>query len=203
MQISFYFDPACPWCWMTSRWIIEAQKYRDIAVQWRPFSLEIKNAGLDVPAQYRPAMRLGLRALRIIEAARSELGADNESIGRFYSALGTSIHNDNLGAKASLPEALAAAQWSADLHYHENSEEFDSKIAESMNEAFRICGTENLGIPIVVLEGENPLPFFGPVLTPAPRGEAAATLWDTFVTLGTNKSFYELKKLQPRTADFG
>lgn len=202
MRISFYFDPSCPWCWMTSRWITEVQQYRELQITWKPFSLEIKNTGIDVPAQYRPGMRLGLRALRVIEAAKLENIADMDSIGRFYSVLGTQIHNDGLGAAASLAQAIKAANWPEELHYHENSEEFDAQVKASMQEAIDICGTEDVGVPILVLTDNDPIAFFGPILTPTPRGEEAATLWDSFTTLATNRSFYEMKKHQSRKPDF-
>lgn len=202
MQVSFYFDPSCPWSWMTSRWIVEAQKSRDINITWKPFSLEIKNAGVDVPSQYRPTMRLGLRALRVIEAAKEGNIADIESIGKFYSSIGNQIHTQKLGAKATITEALDAANWPQELHYHENSDQYDTNIKTSMDEASTLCETSDIGVPIVVLENPEPTAFFGPILTPTPKGDEAATLWDSFIVLAQNKSFYELKKHKKREADF-
>lgn len=202
MRIIFYFDPACPWCWMTSRWVVEAQKSRDISITWKPFSLEIKNTGVDVPSQYRPTMRLGLRALRVIEAAKAEGIADMESIGHFYNALGQQIHTDGLGAKTSIIQALESAQWPTELHYHENSEQFDTEINASMQEVIQVAGTSDIGIPLIVLDGENPTAFFGPIVTPTPKGDQAATLWDSFLVLANSNSFYEVKKLKHREADF-
>ena len=195
VRINFYFDPSCPWSWMTSRWLVEVQQFRDLDVAWKPFSLEIKNAGFDVPAQYRPGMRLGLRALRVIEAAKAEHLADEDSIGQFYSALGEQFHNQGLGAKSSIAEALSAAQWPAELHYNENNEDLDLPIRESMGEALALYGSENTGVPLVVLEeGPNRITVAGPILNPAPRGEEAAQLWDAFLVVAKNSSFYELKK---------
>lgn len=202
VRVSFYFDPSCPWCWLTSRWLAEVQRYRDLDVAWKPFSLEIKNTGVDVPAQYRPGMRLGLRALRIIEAAKAENIADMDSIGRFYSALGNQFHNQGLGAKSSIGEALAEAQWPADLHYHENNEEMDAAIRASMEKALALYGTESVGVPLVVLEGDSPVALNGPLLNATPRGEAAGELWDAFVIIAQNKSFFELKKHRVSGPDF-
>ncbi|TAN23533.1 MAG: disulfide bond formation protein DsbA [Actinomycetota bacterium] len=195
MRISFYFDPSCPWTWMTSRWLVEVQQYRDLDIAWKPFSLEIKNAGFDVPAQYRPGMRLGLRALRVIEAAKAEKIADIDSVGRFYTVLGQQFHNQGLGAKSSIAEALSAAKWPAELHYNENNEELDLPIRESMREAMALYGTEDTGVPLLVLEElPHPVTISGPILNPAPRGEDAALLWDAFVTVAKSPNFYELKK---------
>lgn len=187
---------------MTSRWVVEAQKSRDISITWKPFSLEIKNTGVDVPSQYRPTMRLGLRALRVIEAAKAEGIADMESIGHFYNALGQQIHTDGLGAKTSIIQALESAQWPTELHYHENSEQFDTEINASMQEVIQVAGTSDIGIPLIVLDGENPTAFFGPIVTPTPKGDQAATLWDSFLVLANSNSFYEVKKLKHREADF-
>ncbi len=202
VRVSFYFDPSCPWCWMTSRWLTEVQNYRDLDVAWKPFSLEIKNAGVDVPAQYRPGMRLGLRALRIIEAAKTENIADMDSIGRFYSALGNQFHNQALGAKSSIGEALDSAQWPPELHYHENNEEMDTAIRASMEQVLAIYGTDNVGVPLIVFDGDPPIALSGPLLSPTPRGEAAAELWDAFIVFSKNKSFYELKKHRALGPDF-
>ena len=180
---------------MTSRWLAEVQQFRDLDVAWKPFSLEIKNAGSDVPAQYRPGMRLGLRALRVIEAAKAEQLADDNSIGRFYSALGEQFHNLGLGAKSSIADALSAAQWPAELHYNENNEDLDLPIRESMSEALALYGSENTGVPLLVLEeGPTRITVSGPILNPAPRGEEAAKLWDGFLIVAKNSSFYEMKK---------
>ena len=202
MRVSFYFDPACPWCWLTSRWLTEIQQFRDLDIAWKPFSLEIKNTGVDVPAQYRPGMRLGLRALRVIEAAKLENIADMDSIGRFYKALGTQFHNQGLGAKSSIADALIAAQWPADLHYHENTEEMDKPIRKSMEEAVALYGTEDIGVPLLVLEGDVNIALSGPLLTPTPHGQEAAELWDALVTLAKSRSFYELKKHRNAGPDF-
>lgn len=187
---------------MTSRWVVEVEQKRDLQISWKSFSLEIKNTGVDVPAQYRPGMRLGLRALRVIEAAKTENHADMESVGRFYSNLGTQIHTKGLGARASLAEAIAEAGWPADLHYFENSDELDATIKRSMQEGFALSGTEDVGVPLLVLEDNEPTAFFGPVVSPTPRGEDALSLWDAFVTLASSGNFYEVKKHKPRSPDF-
>ncbi len=202
MRVSFYFDPACPWCWLTSRWLTEIQQFRDLDIAWKPFSLEIKNTGVDVQAHYRPGMRLGLRALRVIEAAKLDNIADMDSIGRFYKALGAQFHNQGLGAKSSIADALIAAQWPSDLHYHENTEEMDKLIRKSMEEAVALYGTEDIGVPLLILEGDINIALSGPLLTPTPRGQEAAELWDALVTLAKSKSFYELKKHRNAAPDF-
>lgn len=147
-------------------------------------------------------MRLGLRALRVIEAAKSENIADMGSIGRFYKALGTQFHNQGLGAKSSIADALVAAQWPPELHYHENTEEMDVPIRKSMEEAVALYGTEDIGVPLLILEGDVHVALSGPLLTPTPRGQEAAELWDAFVTLAKSKSFYELKRHRNAAPDF-
>lgn len=202
MQVSLYFDPSCPWCWMTSRWLTEVQLYRDLTVNWKPFSLEIKNTGVDVPSQYRPGMRLGLRALRVIEAAKKDFSVDMDSIGKFYTALGVQIHNEGAGAKASIAQAISEAGWPSELHYHENSDEFDSVISNEMEKVLSICDSNEVGVPLLVVEGDTPTAFFGPVLSPTPKGEEAAEVWDGFLILAKNPQFYELKKQKSRAPDF-
>ena len=180
----------------------EVQQLRDLEIAWKPFSLEIKNTGLDVPAQYRPGMRLGLRALRVIEAAKSENIADMDSIGRFYNALGTQFHVQGLGAKSSIADALIAAQWPADLHYHENSEEMDLPIRKFMDEVLALYGTDEIGVPLLVLESDTPVTFSGPLLTRTLRGDEAADLWDAFTVFAINGAFFELKKQKSSSPDF-
>lgn len=179
---------------MTSRWLTEVQQFRDLDIAWKPFSLEIKNAKVDVPAHYRPGMRLGLRALRVIEAAKSENIADMNSIGLFYSSIGNQFHNQGLGAKTSIFDALSAAQWPSELHYHENNEEMDTPIRESMAEILGLYGTEDVGVPLIALDEPSPIALFGPILNPTPRGEEAATLWDAFIAISKSTNFYEVKK---------
>ncbi len=202
MRVSFYFDPSCPWSWLTSRWLVEAQQARPLEIAWKPFSLEIKNTGVDVPAQYRPGMRLGLRALRVIEAAKQEKVADMDSIGQFYKTLGTQFHNQGLGAKSSIADALTAAQWPVDLHYHENSDDMDIPIRKSMQEAMSLYGSEEIGVPILVIDSDTPVTISGPLLTHIPRGKESAELWDAVTILANNQAFFELKKNRKSGPDF-
>lgn len=182
--------------------MVDVQRYRDLDIAWKPFSLEIKNSGVDVPAQYRPGMRLGLRALRVIEAAKAENIADMDSVGRFYSKIGTQFHNQGLGAKSSLAEALTEAAWPLELHYHENDEEMDIPIQKSMKEAQDLYGSEDVGVPLLVVEGETPTAFSGPLLNPTPRGSQGAALWDAIVVLSSTRSFYEIKRHRTQAPDF-
>jgi predicted DsbA family dithiol-disulfide isomerase len=197
MQIDFYFDPLCPWCWITSRWITEVSEHRDLKLTWRPFSLAIKNDPED-SKDYNPVREWGLRGLRIIEAVRREVG--EAAVARVYAEMGARKHNDGV-AFPDHADVLATLGLDSTLAAAADDESWDSVIRESMEAALELAG-DDVGVPTIVYEGRTA--FFGPVISPAPTGDAAVRLWDSLATLATTTDgFFELKRTREVGPIFG
>jgi len=197
MKIDFYFDPLCPWCWITSRWITEVSEHRDLELRWRPFSLAIKNDA-DGSKDYHPVAEWGLRGLRVIEAVRRELG--DGAVARVYSEMGARKHNDRVELP-SHADVLSALGIDPALAGAADDESWDAVIQESMDAALELAG-DDVGVPTIVYEGRTA--FFGPVISPAPTGEAALRLWDGLATLATTTDgFFELKRTREVGPIFG
>lgn len=197
MRIDFFFDPLCPWCWITSRWITEVSEHRNLDLTWRSFSLAIKNDPEDTK-DYGPVREWGLRGLRIIEAARRDLGQG--AVARLYSEMGARKHNDGV----DLPDhadVLATLGMDSSLLHAADDERWDEVIRASMDSALELAG-DDVGVPTIVYEGRTA--FFGPVISPAPTGEAALRLWDGLATLATTtEGFFELKRTREVGPIFG
>lgn len=187
-QVEFWFDVACPWCWMTSRWMTEVSEARGFAVLWHPFSLAILNEGRDTGPHAEGHQR-SLRAMRVIEAARLREG--ESVIGGLYTAIGTRIHpGGRSDVDAILAEALAECGLAAELASAADDAAFDLELRNSVDTALSLAGPD-VGIPIISIDGSA---FFGPVMTPAPTGENALRLWDALSAAVTVPGFYELKR---------
>lgn len=192
----FWFDPTCPWAWMTSRWITEVEKVRDISVRWHVMSLSVLNEGREeLPEDYKKAMAESWGPVRVLTAARLAHGDD--VLGPFYTALGTKIHPEGRratdGLKALVVEALADLDLPADLidaWDRRDGDDIDVALRASHAEGIGQVG-EDVGTPIVAFNGTA---FFGPVITPAPKGEAAGRLWDGAVLVAEYPGFYEIKR---------
>lgn len=197
MQIDFYFDPLCPWCWITSRWITEVADHRDLDLTWRSFSLALKNDA-DGSKSYRRSEEWGLRGLRVIEAVRRDLG--DGAVGRVYAEMGARKHNDGIDFPDHA-DVLSALGIDRTLAEAADDDAWNTVIEASMDAALELAG-DDVGVPTIVYEGRTA--FFGPVISPAPTGEAALRLWDSLVTLATTTDgFFELKRTREVGPIFG
>lgn len=191
--VDFWFDPICPWAWMTSRWMVEVAQHRDVTVNWHIMSLSVLNEGRDLPEKYRDLMDRGWGPARVVNAARERHG--DAVLGDLYTALGTRIHLGQEAYPEAIAGALADVGLEADLAEIAESDELDASLRASHAEGIAIVG-EDVGTPVVAINGRG---YFGPVVTPAPKGEAALALFDGLVLLTSVEGLYELKRT--RTSD--
>lgn len=221
-DINFYFDPVCPFAWMTSKWLRQVQSQRDYTVDWRFISLRLINAEVDYgahfPPEYEAGHTAGLRLLRVAARARSEHG--REAIGPLYAAFGTQIFDTALdphhgrsereerewrGTRAFAEPILTQAGLPLDLVEALDDESWDAEIQQETEEALSLTG-KDVGTPIIHFEPPAGVAFFGPVISRVPREDVAAELWDHVVGLARFPGFAELKRSlreQPQLAAFG
>lgn len=188
----FWFDPLCPWAWMTSRWMGEVQAVRDVDVTWSLMSLSVLNEGRDLPADYRAMMDRGWGPVRVVLAARQKLGDD--IVKPLYDALGTRIHHEQQDYDTAIAGALEDLGLPDVLRDDAWSDEHDDELRASHQRAVDLVG-DDVGTPVIAVDG---VAFFGPVVSPAPRGEAAGLLWDGCVLVARTPGFYELKRSRTR-----
>ncbi|TDD74116.1 disulfide bond formation protein DsbA [Actinomadura rubrisoli] len=195
--VDFWFDPLCPWAWITSRWILEVEKLRPIEVRWHVMSLSVLNEDKEVPEEYREGLAEGWGPVRLCIAAEKEYGA--EALGRLYTELGVRRHHDRRKFdRAMLEEALTAAGLDPELASAAQSTEFDDAVRASHKDGIDRVGQE-VGTPVIEVEGSA---FFGPVVSPIPRGEAAVKLFDGVVAVASTDGFFELKRTRTRDPIF-
>jgi 2-hydroxychromene-2-carboxylate isomerase len=184
----FWFDPLCPWAWMTSRWMMEVEKVRPVDVTWSVMSLSVLNEGRDLPEDYRAMLDRGWGPVRVVIAAREKYG--DEIVKPLYDALGERIHHQRLDYPEAVTGALEELGLPAELADAATSDERDAELRASHQRAIDLVGDE-VGTPVVAVNG---VAFFGPVVSPAPKGEAAGRLWDGCVLVGGTEGFFELKR---------
>jgi 2-hydroxychromene-2-carboxylate isomerase len=199
--VQFWFDPLCPWAWITSRWMLEVEKVRPVETEWKIMSLAYLNLeqrkGEGLSDEYRERMQSAWGPVRVCAAAAREKGP--EILGPLYTAIGTRLHNDGRrGDPAVLPEALAEIGLPEALGAAPDSTDYDEEIKRSHHEAFDQVGLD-VGTPVIRIAGNA---FFGPVITPAPKGEAAGRLYDGFVLVTQADGFFEIKRTRDRRPSF-
>ena len=200
--VEFYWDMVCPWCWITSRWMVEVSQHKAIEVRWKFFSLKKINEGRDMPERFRTSHAIGLKALRVAAAVRQDYG--NEAVGKLYTVMGTRRHHDqvDISTPEALQDVLRRCDFPLTLATAAEDETWDKVIDADMDLAKAKAGT-NVGVPLIVLDGGEGPGFFGPVFSPAPTGQAAVHMWDAVVAAGRIPGFYELKRSRETGPVFG
>lgn len=197
IRADMWFDPACPWAWITSRWLLEVEKVRPVRVDWHVMSLAVLNEDRDIPADYREFLKTAWEPVRVCIAAERRFGP--EVLGRLYTAMGTRFHDKGEPRTIdTVRAALADAELPVDLADAAGSTEYDEALRASHGEAMELVG-EDVGTPVVQVEGVS---FFGPVVTPIPRGEDAGRLWDGVRLVAGTDGFFELKRTRTREPAF-
>lgn len=197
MRVDFWFDPTCPWAWITSRWMLEVQALRPVDVHWHVMSLAVLNEAREVSEDYRKRMDKAWGPVRVVIAAQQRFG--DHVVLPLYTAIGTRLHpRAEPNERATLEAALADAGLPVDLAEAMDTDAFDAPLRASHEAGIAQVGME-VGTPIVAFDG---CAYFGPVVTPIPRGEDAARLWDGLALMARTDGFFELKRTRDRKPVF-
>jgi hypothetical protein len=198
-----FFDPVCPWAWITSRWLLEVERVRPVDVRFRVMSLSVLNEGRDIPEEYRKLLDDAWGPVRICIAVEQKHGS--QAVRDLYTALGNRIH---LARQELGPELFRAALTEVGLDPAlaevADSTEYDEALRASHDAGMKPVG-QDVGTPVIHAPGPVPgqtVAFFGPVVTPAPKGEAAGRLWDGVLLVAGTPGFYELKRSRTEGPSF-
>ena len=195
--VDFWFDPLCPWAWMTSRWMLEVEKVRPIAASFHVMSLAYLNQDKDIPEEYRRMLEPAWGPVRVAIAAAQAEGDD--VLLPLYTAMGDRIHLEGRAIDRPLvEESLQEAGLPVSLADAMDDASYDEAVAKSHHRGMDQVG-EDVGTPVISVGG---VAFFGPVVTPAPKGEDAGRLWDGVLLVAATPGFYELKRSREKGPDF-
>jgi 2-hydroxychromene-2-carboxylate isomerase len=196
--VDFWFDPLCPWAWITSRWMLEVEQVRPVATRWHVMSLAVLNeAKEDMPERYQELMKQAWGPVRVCIAAEQKLGT--EVLLPLYTAMGTRLHQEKAERdRAMITSALADAGLPAELADAMDSPDYDEALRASHKDGMDRVGYE-VGTPVISVRGKS---FFGPVVSPIPRGDAAGRLWDGVMLVAGTDGFFELKRSRTRDPIF-
>ena len=193
----FWFDPMCPFAWITSRWILEVEKVRDIDVKWHVMSLGYLNQDKDIPDGYREFLEPARGPVRVLVAAAQRHG--DGVLFPLYTAMGNRIHLEKQPVdREMIAAAVAEAGLEPDLVDAMDDPSYDEAVARSHHEGMDQVG-DDVGTPTIAFNGAA---FFGPVLSRIPRGEDAGRIWDATVALAAYPYFFELKRTRTGELDF-
>jgi len=197
-QVDFWFDPLCPWAWITSRWLLEVEKVRPVGARWHVMSLAVLNENKDdLSDRYKELMKQAWGPVRVCVAAEQKFGSD--VVLPLYTAIGTRFHNEKQDrSRATIEAALAEVGLPTDLADAMDSTEYDAVVRASHADGIERVGYE-VGTPVISVNGTS---IFGPVVTPIPRGEAAGRLWDGVLLVTGTDGFFELKRSRTRDPIF-
>lgn len=203
-RADFWFDPLCPFAWITSRWMLEVEQVRDVDVAWHVMSLAYLNQDRDIPDSYRQLLAPAWGPVRVLMAAAHKHGDDvllpmYDAFGQRIHLEGRKLHEQEDGGRALIEEVLAEVGLEPDLVDAMDDPTYDDAIARSHHEGMDQVG-DDVGTPTIAVNGTA---FFGPVLSKIPRGEDAGRLWDGCVAVTAFPYFYELKRSRTGELDFG
>lgn len=192
-QVTFSFDPACPWTWRASRWLTEVANARDLKITWQPMSLHVLNEDKEIPEPYRSRGQASFRALRLV-AALGDAGRQ-DAVSRFYTELGRRVHTDGHPIDTEQVQAAAVATGLSDERAALDDGQWDAAVREATQAAFHSAGPD-VGSPVLQLPGVA-RGLHGPILTEVPEPDEALALWDSLVPLLRNDVFLEVKRGRP------
>ncbi|MEV6601040.1 DsbA family protein [Actinoplanes sp. NPDC051346] len=189
MEVTYFFDPACPFTWRTSRWLVAVAPERDLTLRWRAFSLSILNGG-DIPEQYRAMAAASNKALRLVEALRAD--HRNDDVATFYTEIGTRTFEAGAPLSDDIVVQAAKAAGVADPGAVLEDASWDEAVRESHELAFGSAGPD-IGSPVLLIEGAA-RGVHGPVIGDVPGREEALSIWDAVVPLVRSDTFFTLKR---------
>jgi 2-hydroxychromene-2-carboxylate isomerase len=197
-SIDFWFDPLCPWAWITSRWVHEVTAVRPVQPHWHVMSLAVLNEGKDdLSERYQQFLATAWGPVRVCMAAEQQRGP--EILGPLYTAIGTRFHNEKAERnRATIESALAEVGLPTALADAMDSAEYDEAVRASHHAGMDRVG-DDVGTPVISVNGAA---IFGPVVSPIPRGEAAGRLWDGVMLVTGTDGFFELKRSRTRSPIF-
>lgn len=196
-EVDLWVDPVCPWAWITSRWLLEAAKVRELEVRFHVMSLAVLNEGRELSQEYLDFLATAWGPVRVLIAAEQRHG--NQIVEPLYSAMGDHHHlKSERDMDVMIAKSLAAVGLEADLADAAHGTDHDDALRASHHQGMDPVG-DDVGTPVIHV---GDVAFFGPVITPAPKGEAAGVLFDGVMAVAGTPGFYELKRSRKKGPDF-